>query len=96
MESGYKIMSFEEFSSSITITYYIYSILGKVATNIIAAMSGSMPPYIAALRPVDQQSFDSRPKLGNKPEYEDIRAINSNHYGMLSRRPEAALTTQNY
>ena len=93
-ESGYESRSFEDFNSLISTTFHLYSTLGKEVTNLIVSMSGSIPPYFALPNAFDQWGFESRPMIGTKPRYEDIRTINGSLFATLCKQPEAALTTE--
>ena len=88
-------MPVECFDSATAAKNHLCSIVGKLATNLIVAMPGSLPPYVGPLEEFNPNSIYSRPVVGCKPEYDEIRSITSTRYTFFSKLPDAALTTEN-
>ena len=89
-------MSYEMFTSAIVDTRYLFAKLGRYATELSVAMSGSLPPYFPPLSSLEQISNVNRPLLGTLPEYNDIRLINAGQYALLAEVHVAMLSTEEY
>ena len=95
-ESGYSTMSYEMFTRAIVHTRYLFSKLGRYATELIVAMSGSLPPYFPPLSNLAQLSLVNRPLLGTLPGYNEIYLINADQYALLAKVHVAMLSTEDY
>lgn len=95
-ESGFIIKSYEDFKAAIVVTRHLFVTLGKHATNVIVAMSGSIPPYFSPLSEIDNERLIARSHLGVRPEYTEISLIDADEYGALCRIHEATLSTDDF
>ena len=93
-ESGYRTMSYNCYEKLIIVTRDLYSFLGKFIADIIIAMSAALPPYFKPLQFFGDNLAIVRSKLGIKPEYHDIKTIDSKQYAILKRLPDACRTTE--
>ena len=95
-ETGFTVRGYDEFVEAIPITRLVNLLLGSNATNIIAAMSGSFPPYWEPLSNLERENLVTRSLLGTRPDYNSITLITVERYALLSRSPVAAVTTEEY
>ena len=59
-------------------------------------MSGAIPPYFPPLKPLLPGNLFERPQIGIRPDYKDVKIIDTNQYSTLIKQPDAALTTRNF
>ena len=74
----------------------LYAHLGKRAADTIIAMSAALPPYFKPLQLLEFNVPVVRAQLGVKPEYHDIKTIDSNQYAIVKRLPDAVRSGENY
>ena len=95
-ESGFMIKTYDEFLRALPVTQYLCSILCAKATNLIVAMSGSLPPFWEPHSDLEQEGLVARPVIGSRPDFKDIAIIDGDQYAILSRLPDAAVSTDEF
>ena len=95
-ENGFEVMSYENFQKAAVVMRQLVLMVGKVATNTIAAMSGSIPPFFPQASAIAGAGVVSRHVLGCRPDYFDIHLITQAQYAELFQLHDAAISTEDY